>query len=90
MMTERKRKANVKLAKKFFPKHSNTIDSVRDGQSEYNQGDTMCCKMHLVHGTHWRSCALRKKRHERYVFGDQWGDKIERKDKPDDDRKEQT
>ena len=33
---ERKRKANVKIAKKFFPKKAK-IDSVRDGHSNYDQ-----------------------------------------------------
>ena len=36
MMMERKRKANIKIAKKYFPKKG-TIDSVRDGKRDYDQ-----------------------------------------------------
>ena len=77
MMMERKRKANIKLAKKFFPKQNNMIDSVRDGQSEYNQRHDVLQDLFSA----WHALdelRVKEKRHERYVFGDQWGDKIVR------------
>lgn len=65
---------NINLAKKYFPKKA-VIDTVRDGKNEYKQrhdvlGDAFSC---------WNSLEdlrRKEKRYERYVFGDQWGDKI--------------
>lgn len=71
---ERERIVNIKVAKKFFPNKA-VIDTVRDAKNEYNErhdvlGDAFSC---------WNSLEdlrLKEKRHERYVFGDQWGDRI--------------
>ena len=70
----RERIVNINVAKKFFPNKA-VIDTVRDAKNEYNErhdvlGDAFSC---------WNSLEdlrLKEKRHERYVFGDQWGDRI--------------
>lgn len=70
----RERTVNIKIAKKYFPKKA-VIDTVRDAKNEYKQrhdvlADAFSC---------WNSLddlRIKEKRHERYVFGDQWGDRI--------------
>lgn len=74
MMMERKRKANIKIAKKYFPKKG-TIDSVRDGKRDYDQRhDVLQDAFSAWHALD--PLREKEKRHERYVFADQWGDKI--------------
>ena len=73
-MMERKRKANIKIAKKFFPKKAK-IDSVREGHRDYDQRHDVLQDAYSA----WHSLEdlrIKEKRHERYVFGDQWGDRI--------------
>ena len=73
-MMNRKRKANVNIAKKFFPKKG-MIDSVLDGKSEYNERhDVLQDAFSAWHSL--EDLRIKEKRHERYVFGDQWGDRI--------------
>lgn len=73
-----KRKANIQLAKKLFPKEA-VIDTVRDAKRYGGE------RIDVIHDAFsaWHSLdPLRQNeiRNERFVFGDQWGDKI-RKDR---------
>jgi len=71
---ERQRGFNIQLAKKYFPKKAK-IDTVRDGHNTYGQRIDV---LEDAFGA-WHSLdklRTKEKRHERYVFGDQWGDKI--------------
>lgn len=74
MKMERKRKANVKIAKKFFPKQAK-IDSVRDGHRDYDQRHDVLQDAFSAYSA-LEDLRIKEKRHERYVFADQWGDKI--------------
>jgi len=71
-----KRKANINLAKKLFPKEA-AIDTVRDAKKWGNQ------RIDVVKDAFAAWHALeplreQEKRNERYVFGDQWGDKMKK------------
>lgn len=70
----RERIANIKVAKKYFPNKAK-IDTVRDAKREYDErhdvlGDAFSCWNAL------EDLRVKERRHERYVFGDQWGDRI--------------
>ncbi|MBK5195729.1 MAG: hypothetical protein JJE08_06825 [Proteiniphilum sp.] len=68
------RNVNIKLAKKFFPKRAE-IDTVRDGHNEYDQRhDVLTDAFSAWHAL--EDLRIKERRHERYVFGDQWGDRI--------------
>lgn len=68
------RTANIKLAKKFFPKVAK-IDTVRDEKNEYKQRrDVLQDAFSAWHAL--EDLRIKERRHERYVFGDQWGDRI--------------
>lgn len=73
-MKAMKRELNIELAKRFFPKEAK-IDTVRDSTREYHQREDVLRDAYSA----WHSLdalRLKEKRHERYVFGDQWGDRI--------------
>jgi len=65
---------NEKLAKKYFPKKA-VIDTVRDAKKEYRERHDVLADAFSA----WNSLEelrIKERRHERYVFGDQWGDRI--------------
>lgn len=65
---------NEKLAKKYFPKKA-VIDTVRDAKKEYKERHDVLADAFSA----WNSMEelrIKERRHERYVFGDQWGDRI--------------
>lgn len=68
------RNVNIKLAKKFFPKVAK-IDTVRDAKNEYEERhDVLSDAFSAWHSL--EDLRIKEKRHEKYVFGDQWSDRI--------------
>ena len=70
----RDRIVNINIAKKYFPKKA-VIDTVRDAHKNFDKRHDVLADAFSA----WNSLEdlrIKEKRHERYVFGDQWGDRI--------------
>lgn len=70
----RERIVNINIAKKYFPKKA-VIDTVRDAHKNFDKRHDVLADAFSA----WNSLEdlrIKEKRHERYVFGDQWGDRI--------------